>query len=155
MFCYPQQFGVALDSAVWLISVWWWFSFVFRAVNQLNTLEVEGKPLKVELAVEKRPRRGPRGPGGAPFGGLPGQSRQTDFPLRILVQSDMVSWEFKFIERKVLESELAMILRKHVCSQLICVMKMILTVRVLGAGGAINCQLSFDLRIAFFVYIIT
>lgn len=43
----------------------------------------------MELAVEKRGRRGPRGPG-APFGGLPGQSRQTDFPLRILVQSDMV-----------------------------------------------------------------
>lgn len=39
--------------------------------------------------MEKRGRRGPRGPG-APFGGLPGQSRQTDFPLRILVQSDMV-----------------------------------------------------------------
>lgn len=60
-----------------------------QAVNQLNGVDVEGKPLKVELAVEKRARRGPRGPG-APFGGLPGQSRQTDFPLRILVQSDMV-----------------------------------------------------------------
>ncbi|XP_050308955.1 insulin-like growth factor 2 mRNA-binding protein 1 isoform X2 [Anthonomus grandis grandis] len=60
-----------------------------EAVAQLNGVEVEGKPLKVELAVEKRSRRGPRGPG-APFGGLPGQTRQTDFPLRILVQSDMV-----------------------------------------------------------------
>lgn len=65
--------------------------FSSRAVNQLNGFELEGKPLKVELAVEKRQRRGPRGPGGAAFGGLPGQSRQTDFPLRILVQSDMVS----------------------------------------------------------------
>lgn len=51
---------------------------------------MEGKPLKVELAVEKKGRRGPRGPG--PFGGLPGPSRQTDFPLRILVQSDMVNY---------------------------------------------------------------
>lgn len=66
------------------------FVFYCRAVNQLNGVELEGRPLKVELAMEKRPRRGPRGPGGAPFGGLPGQSRQTDFPLRILVQSDMV-----------------------------------------------------------------
>lgn len=42
--------------------------------------------------MEKRGiRRGPRMPGGAPFGNLPGQGRQTDFPLRILVQSDMVS----------------------------------------------------------------
>ncbi|XP_056632572.1 insulin-like growth factor 2 mRNA-binding protein 2 isoform X2 [Diorhabda carinulata] len=60
-----------------------------QAVNKLNGVEVEGKTLKVELAVEKRGKRNPRGPGG-PFGGLPGQSRQTDFPLRILVQSDMV-----------------------------------------------------------------
>lgn len=64
---------------------------LFRAVNQLNGVEVEGRQLKVELASDKRQRRGPRGPGGAPFGGIPGQSRQTDFPLRILVQSDMVS----------------------------------------------------------------
>lgn len=60
-----------------------------RAVTQLNGVEVEGKPLKVDLAVDRRGRRGPRGPG-ASFGGLPGQGRQTDFPLRILVQSDMV-----------------------------------------------------------------
>jgi insulin-like growth factor 2 mRNA-binding protein 1 len=60
-----------------------------QAVNQLNGIEIDSRSIKVELAVEKRSRRGPRGPG-APFGGLPGQSRQTDFPLRILVQSDMV-----------------------------------------------------------------
>ncbi|XP_060517676.1 insulin-like growth factor 2 mRNA-binding protein 1 isoform X2 [Cylas formicarius] len=59
------------------------------AVTNLNGIEVEGKSLKVELVGEKRGRRGPRGPGIA-FGGFPGQSRQTDFPLRILVQSDMV-----------------------------------------------------------------
>ncbi|XP_065164272.1 insulin-like growth factor 2 mRNA-binding protein 1 isoform X3 [Atheta coriaria] len=58
-------------------------------VNQLNGVEMEGKPLKVDLASEKKGRRGPRAPG-APFSNLPGQSRQTDFPLRILVQSDMV-----------------------------------------------------------------
>lgn len=61
----------------------------FRAVSELNGVELEGKSLKVELAGEKRSRRGPRA--GAPFGGLPGQTRQADFPLRILVQSDMVS----------------------------------------------------------------
>ncbi|XP_048518366.1 insulin-like growth factor 2 mRNA-binding protein 1 [Dendroctonus ponderosae] len=60
-----------------------------QAVVQLNGVEVEGKAIKVELAVEKRSRRGPRGPG-VPFGVVPGPSRQTDFPLRILVQSDMV-----------------------------------------------------------------
>lgn len=59
----------------------------------VNGQELEGSMLKVELAVERRPqRRGPRGPGGPAFGGLPGQGRQTDFPLRILVQSDMVSF---------------------------------------------------------------
>ncbi|KAL3283615.1 hypothetical protein HHI36_006754, partial [Cryptolaemus montrouzieri] len=60
------------------------------AVVKLNGIEVEGRSLKVELAVDKRTRRGPRGAGAAFGGGLPGQSRQTDFPLRILVQSDMV-----------------------------------------------------------------
>lgn len=61
-----------------------------QVVNQLNGVEVEGRPLKLELAVDKRGRRGPRTGPGASFGGLPGQNRQTDFPLRILVQSDMV-----------------------------------------------------------------
>ncbi|VEN38389.1 unnamed protein product [Callosobruchus maculatus] len=59
-----------------------------QAASQLNGIDVEGKPIKVEMAIDKKGRRGPRGP--AAFGGLPGQSRQTDFPLRILVQSDMV-----------------------------------------------------------------
>lgn len=65
---------------------------ILRAVNHLNGFDVDNRSIKVELAVEKRAtsRRGPRAPGGAPFGSLPGQSRQTDFPLRILVQSDMV-----------------------------------------------------------------
>ncbi|CAH1998215.1 unnamed protein product [Acanthoscelides obtectus] len=59
-----------------------------EAASQLNGIDVDGKPIKVEMAVDKKGRRGPRGP--SAFGGLPGQSRQTDFPLRILVQSDMV-----------------------------------------------------------------
>lgn len=59
------------------------------AVTQLSGIELEGRSLRVELALEKKGRRGPRGPSGA-FG-LAGQGgRQTDFPLRILVQSDMV-----------------------------------------------------------------
>jgi len=37
-----------------------------------------------------RGRGGSRGGTGAGFSGLPGSGRQTDFPLRILVQSDMV-----------------------------------------------------------------
>ncbi|XP_044742663.1 insulin-like growth factor 2 mRNA-binding protein 1 isoform X3 [Chrysoperla carnea] len=64
----------------------------WSAVNQLNGVELEGATLKMELALERRAtgRRNPRGPGSGPFGGLPSQGRQTDFPLRILVQSDMV-----------------------------------------------------------------
>ncbi|KAF5270495.1 hypothetical protein FQA39_LY08373 [Lamprigera yunnana] len=61
-----------------------------QAVTHLNGVQLDGNQVKVEFAMEKRGgRRGPRIPG-APFGNLPGQSRQTDFPLRILVQSDMV-----------------------------------------------------------------
>jgi hypothetical protein len=37
-----------------------------------------------------RGRGGSRGGAGTSFSGLPGSGRQTDFPLRILVQSDMV-----------------------------------------------------------------
>lgn len=65
-----------------------------QAVNELNGCEFEGNNLKVELGMERRGRgtgaRGPRGPTGA-YSGLPGTGgRPTDFPLRILVQSDMV-----------------------------------------------------------------
>lgn len=66
-------------------------SFCFRAASELNGYEYEGNFLKVEMAMERRNRnRTARGPGGMPFQGPPGASRQTDFPLRILVQSDMV-----------------------------------------------------------------
>ncbi|XP_073976811.1 IGF-II mRNA-binding protein isoform X4 [Rhodnius prolixus] len=79
-----------------------------QAVNELNGTEFEGLFLKAELRTggggggmggggeEKRGGRGggrPRGPTGFPLGGgagAGGGARQTDFPLRILVQSDMV-----------------------------------------------------------------
>lgn len=64
----------------------------FRAVSELNGLQFEGCNLKVEIAMERRGRGGPRARG--PPGGFPGMAggggRPTDFPLRILVQSDMV-----------------------------------------------------------------
>ncbi|XP_054270210.1 insulin-like growth factor 2 mRNA-binding protein 1 isoform X4 [Macrosteles quadrilineatus] len=63
-----------------------------QAVSELNGCQFEGSNLKVELAMERRGRGGPR-PRGPP-GGYPGMAggggRPTDFPLRILVQSDMV-----------------------------------------------------------------
>lgn len=77
-------------------------------MNELNGTEFEGLFLKAELRTggggggmggggeEKRGGRGggrPRGPTGFPLGGgagAGGGARQTDFPLRILVQSDMV-----------------------------------------------------------------
>ncbi|XP_011268063.1 insulin-like growth factor 2 mRNA-binding protein 1 isoform X4 [Camponotus floridanus] len=64
---------------------------VQHAVNQLNGYEYDGNPLKVEMSSAEGRRRGrsQRG-GGVAFSGLPGSGRQTDFPLRILVQSDMV-----------------------------------------------------------------
>ncbi|XP_011864451.1 PREDICTED: insulin-like growth factor 2 mRNA-binding protein 1 isoform X3 [Vollenhovia emeryi] len=64
---------------------------VQQAVNQLNGYDFDGNPLKVEMSSAESRRRGrsQRG-GGTVFSGLPGSGRQTDFPLRILVQSDMV-----------------------------------------------------------------
>ncbi|KAE8752690.1 hypothetical protein FOCC_FOCC000430 [Frankliniella occidentalis] len=65
--------------------------FAQQACQELNGYEYEGSFLKVEMASERRNRnRAARGPGGMAFQGPPGASRQTDFPLRILVQSDMV-----------------------------------------------------------------
>lgn len=64
----------------------------FRAVNQLNGYKYENQILKAEFAMERRRgggRGGSRGGGGA-YGGPAASARQTDFPLRILVQSDMV-----------------------------------------------------------------
>ncbi|XP_075213249.1 IGF-II mRNA-binding protein isoform X3 [Lycorma delicatula] len=72
-----------------------------QAVSGLNGYEFEGSTLKAEMAMERgRGRgggggggggaRGGRGPAGAFSGLVSSGGRQTDFPLRILVQSDMV-----------------------------------------------------------------
>ncbi|XP_004929905.3 insulin-like growth factor 2 mRNA-binding protein 1 isoform X4 [Bombyx mori] len=64
----------------------------WRAINGLNGCELEGCRIKVE-AAEQNARGGRRGrPGGGRGGGgaAGGGSRPTDFPLRLLVQSDMV-----------------------------------------------------------------
>ncbi|XP_023703830.1 insulin-like growth factor 2 mRNA-binding protein 1 isoform X2 [Cryptotermes secundus] len=63
-----------------------------QAVSELSGYVYEGVSLKVEFSMERRSRGrgGSRGGAGAGFSGLPGSGRQTDFPLRILVQSDMV-----------------------------------------------------------------
>ncbi|XP_063837618.1 insulin-like growth factor 2 mRNA-binding protein 1 isoform X4 [Ostrinia nubilalis] len=63
-----------------------------QAINGLNGCELEGSRMKVE-AAEQNARGGRRGrPGGGRGGGgaAGGGSRPTDFPLRLLVQSDMV-----------------------------------------------------------------
>ncbi|XP_012270910.1 insulin-like growth factor 2 mRNA-binding protein 1 isoform X2 [Orussus abietinus] len=56
-----------------------------QIVNQFNGYEYEGNQLKVEMSAPESRRRGRSQRGGVPLSG-----RQTDFPLRILVQSDMV-----------------------------------------------------------------
>ncbi|XP_072760695.1 insulin-like growth factor 2 mRNA-binding protein 1 isoform X10 [Anoplolepis gracilipes] len=64
---------------------------VQHAVTQLNGYDFDGNPLKVEMSSAEGRRRGrSQRSGGVAFSGLPGSGRQTDFPLRILVQSDMV-----------------------------------------------------------------
>lgn len=62
--------------------------FFCRAANQLSGYQYEGATLKAEVPMERR-RGGRGGLRGGPLGG-PASARQTDFPLRILVQSDMV-----------------------------------------------------------------
>uniref|UniRef100_A0A146LUH0 Insulin-like growth factor 2 mRNA-binding protein 3 n=3 Tax=Lygus hesperus TaxID=30085 RepID=A0A146LUH0_LYGHE len=66
-----------------------------QAANELNNQEIDGYHIKAEVkgggpGGEEKRRGRPRG-AGFPMGGggAPG-ARQTDFPLRILVQSDMV-----------------------------------------------------------------
>lgn len=64
---------------------------ISRAAGGLNGIEFEGNKLHAE-SVDKQ-KRAQRNRGGQ-FGSLPtgggGPGRQTDFPLRLLVQSDMV-----------------------------------------------------------------
>lgn len=59
-------------------------------MNELNGYEYDGNPIKVEMSSAESRRRARNQRGGVAFSGLPGSGRQTDFPLRILVQSDMV-----------------------------------------------------------------
>ena len=88
---YTRPFGNAFFSQNKIFGLEWKCFFSFsRAVNQLNGYEFEGNPLKVEMASAESRRRGRSQRGGVAFSGIPGSGRQTDFPLRILVQSDMV-----------------------------------------------------------------
>ncbi|CAK9831364.1 Insulin-like growth factor 2 mRNA-binding protein 1 [Anthophora retusa] len=61
-----------------------------QAVNQFNGHEYEGSPLKVEMSTAESRRRGRSQRSGVAYSGVSGSGRQTDFPLRILVQSEMV-----------------------------------------------------------------
>lgn len=70
-----------------------WFFFFFSALANLPGLEIEGCVIKIEPAMERRNRSAIRprhvaygAPGATPAIG----NRQTEFPLRILVHSDMV-----------------------------------------------------------------
>lgn len=65
--------------------------FTFRASSGLNGIEFEGNKLQAE-SVEKQQqmRRNPKHRNQFYGGGMSGPGRQTDFPLRLLVQSEMV-----------------------------------------------------------------
>ncbi|XP_076162178.1 insulin-like growth factor 2 mRNA-binding protein 2 [Ptiloglossa arizonensis] len=60
------------------------------AVNEFNDHEYGGNLLKVEMSTAESRRRGRSQRSGVAYSGVSGSGRQTDFPLRILVQSDMV-----------------------------------------------------------------
>lgn len=67
------------------------FIFPYRAATGLNGVDFEGMKLQVEIFENKGPgsRKGTRTR--TQYGSLPGgPGRQTDFPLRVLVASDMV-----------------------------------------------------------------
>nr|XP_033331353.1 insulin-like growth factor 2 mRNA-binding protein 2 isoform X1 [Megalopta genalis] len=61
-----------------------------QAVSQFNGHDYEGSALKVEMSAAESRRRGRSQRSGVAYSGVSGSGRQTDFPLRILVQSDMV-----------------------------------------------------------------
>ncbi|KAK9297571.1 hypothetical protein QLX08_008790 [Tetragonisca angustula] len=61
-----------------------------QAVNQLNGHDFDGSPLKVEMSTAENRRRGRSQRTGVAYSGVSGAGRQADFPLRILVQSEMV-----------------------------------------------------------------
>ncbi|XP_059469565.1 insulin-like growth factor 2 mRNA-binding protein 2 isoform X2 [Neocloeon triangulifer] len=58
-----------------------------QVVSQVNGHEYEGNTLKADISDRRNNRPRNSRP---PFSGMQTSSRQTDFPLRILVQSDMV-----------------------------------------------------------------
>lgn len=59
----------------------------FRAVNELNETELKGQTLQARLTERRSPRRA----GGAGMNSMGNNvQRHIEFPLRILVQSDMV-----------------------------------------------------------------
>lgn len=63
---------------------------IFRAAAGLNGVEFEGSKLHAETLDKQQRRTGIRGGSRPQYAGMPGAGRQTDFPLRLLVQSDMV-----------------------------------------------------------------
>lgn len=56
----------------------------------MNGFEYDGNTLKLDMSSADGRRRGRQQRGSSLFSNLVGTGRQTDFPLRILVQSDMV-----------------------------------------------------------------
>lgn len=67
------------------------FTFYFRALTTLNNFTYQGYKLKAEPQMDRKARV-PGGPRNA-RNGVPGfgaLTRQNDFPLRILVPSEMV-----------------------------------------------------------------
>ena len=58
----------------------------FRAVNELQETEFRGQTLQARLTERRSPRRS----GGGGLTGGSNNPRHVEFPLRILVQSDMV-----------------------------------------------------------------
>lgn len=76
------------------------FHYSFRAATGLNGAEFEGSNLTTELLLETKSqlasgaagaqRRSQRSRATYGAGAVAGPGRQTDFPLRVLVASDMV-----------------------------------------------------------------
>lgn len=80
--CRRHSIKNSIDSHFFFLSL-------HRAAGGLNGVEFEGSKLHVDtLDKQRRSNRNRSQYPGMPGGGGPG--RQTDFPLRLLVQSDMV-----------------------------------------------------------------
>lgn len=89
---FPSLFEVddCLCNANYILNVGsiFFYQLSFRAAGGLNGVEFEGNKLHAEQ-LDKNQRRTQRNPRN-PYPGMPGPGRQADFPLRILVQSEMV-----------------------------------------------------------------